>query len=345
VTWALLGTVDANPVSPLNRIDMAKPTILILIVVLSSCRILRAADADLPPSLVLVPLAIDVKSSTDGFRHDGCTNLDYMVQERYPGKATLTLISEALQSHDWSRQNTLDVRWARGSLDASRSVGKWAHFTSVGGTTTYVREEQWHNKDGSITSYLFRYIGPDLRTLHVQGRYCPVSVIEKYRCTPGPLPAHDDEAYSLELKITKIEQMERNFKIFVQLRNNGLKPVLLGVNGTLPDGAPELWVLGLEQRENGNWSDVDAVCPEHPAFDWISLKPGEGIESWVIAVDFDKPDQYFAKCRRKIGHLKLNSDVRAVIRYYVNACEIEQPLAGGDPYLAASEPSPLLESR
>lgn len=139
--------------------------------------------------------------------------------------------------------------------------------------------------------------------------------------------------------------MERNFKIFVQLRNNGLKPVLLGVNGTLPDGAPELWVLGLEQRENGNWSDVDAVCPEHPAFDWISLKPGEGIASWAIAVDFDRPDQYFAKCRRKIGHLKLNSDVRAVIRYYVNACEIEQPLTGGDPYFAVSQPSPLLESR
>ena len=314
-------------------------------VVLSCCGILQAADADLPPSLILVPLAIDVKSSTDGFRHDGCTNLDYMVQKRYPGTATFKLISEALQSHDWSHQNTLDVRWAPDSLDASRSVGKWTHFKNVGGTATYVRKEQWHNKDGSITSYLFRYFGPDLRTLHVQGRYCPVSVIEKYRCTPGPLPAHDERAYSVELKITEIKRVDKNFRVFVRLRNNGSKPVLLGVNDTLADGAPELWVLGLEQQENGDWSDVDAVCPEHPAFDWINLKPGETIDSWAMAVDFDQPDQYFAKCRRKIGHLKLNSDVRAAIRYYVNACEIENPLESENPYSAVSEPMPLLESR
>jgi hypothetical protein len=81
------------------------------------------------------------------------------------------------------------------------------------------------------------------------------------------LPPHDEKTYSLELTITKIEPIEKDFKVFVRIQNNGVKPVLLGVNGQLPDGAPELWVLGLEQEEQGEWSGVDAVCAEHPAFE------------------------------------------------------------------------------
>jgi hypothetical protein len=151
-------------------------------------------------------------------------------------------------------------------------------------------------------------------------------------------------SYSLVLRITRIEPIQKDFRVFVRIQNNGTKSVLLGLNGTLPDGKPELWVLGLEQEEEGEWSGVDAVCAEHPAFDWIDLKPGEGVESWASAVDFEQPNQYFAKCRRRFGHLKANGNIRAILRYYVNSCEIEERVENNEPYFSVSEPV-ILNSR
>ena len=325
---------------------MCNSTILCLVIVLlsSSCNA-QVSNVDLPSSLVLVPSATDINSSTEGFLHDGCTNLAYVVQERYPGTATQSLISKDLQSRHWFPESRLDKQEITGSSRHPNSLGKWTHFKNVAGTATYVRKERWSNRDGDVTSYVLRYFAPDLRTIHVEGRYCPARVINKYRCAPGPLPAHDDKAYSVELQITRIERLDKDFRVFVYLQNNGSKPVLLGLNGSLADGVPELWVLGLEQQESGDWMRVDAVCPEHPPLDWVDLKPGKSIESWAMAVDFEKPDQYFGKCRRKIGHLRLNSSIRAVIRYYVDACEIEQPLESRDPHFAVSTPRLLVESR
>jgi hypothetical protein len=226
----------------------------------------------------------------------------------------------------------------------TKRSGTWEHFKSINGNRTYVRTQQWHNPAGDLVSYTFWYYGPDMKRLRVEGGHCPAAVIEKYRCPPGPLPPHDEKTYSLELTITKIEPIEKDFKVFVRIQNNGVKPVLLGVNGQLPDGAPELWVLGLEQEEQGEWSGVDAVCAEHPAFDWINLKPGESIESWALAIDFPEPNHHFAKCLRSIGHLHWRDKIRAIVRYYTNACEIEERVENKDPYFAASEPVALPES-
>ena len=149
------------------------------------------------------------------------------------------------------------------------------------------------------------------------------------------MPRHDEKAYSLVLNITKIEPIEKDFKVFVHIQNAGAEPVLMGVNGKLADGTPELWILGLEQKEQGQWSGVDAVCAEHPAADWITLKPGESIGSWVMAVDFPEPNQWFAKCCRRIAHL--HGQIRATIGYYTDVCEIEGIVQNKHPYVARSQ--------
>ncbi len=141
---------------------------------------------------------------------------------------------------------------------------------------------------------------------------------------------------SIAMKIKKVEQINKDFKVFVEIENNGERSILLGVNRELSDGSPELWVLGAQQMEEGEWGAVDAVCPEHQAFDWISLKPGEKLESWALAVEFPEPNHWFAKCRRRIAHL--HGKVRASIRYYTDVCEIEELFDNKKPYFAFSDP-------
>ena len=73
---------------------------------------------------------------------------------------------------------------------------------------------------------------------------------------------------------------------------------------------PELWVLGIEQQgQDGTCRSVDAVCAEHPAFDWITFepgdtlritfKPGDTLNSWALAVEFPEPttDLVFAAAK------------------------------------------------
>jgi hypothetical protein len=179
-----------------------------------------------------------------------------------------------------------------------------------------------------------------MNNLKVEAYFCRAAYLEKRRCVHGPPIPHDEHAYSLALKIQKIEANGINFKVLVDMTNNGIKPVQVGVNGKLKDGNPEIWVLGLEQQdENGEWESVDAVCPEHPAFDWITLKPGEQLTSWALAVDFPKPNQRFGMCTRKASHL--GGEIRASVRYYVDACDIEDPFSNPEPYVATSEPAAL----
>jgi hypothetical protein len=97
------------------------------------------------------------------------------------------------------------------------------------------------------------------------------------------------------------------------------------LNGEKEDGSPELWDFWVEQEEiPGQWESVDAVCQEHPAFDFIVLRPGQDIESWIMAVDFPKPNQRFGMCSRKASHLE--GKIRAGMRYYVDPCELDDPL-------------------
>jgi hypothetical protein len=271
-------------------------------------------------------------------------DLSYVVTVSYPGDAILKLISSELAKQGWILGHSVSRISAK-----TRRAASWENFESVVGNRTYVRSQEWQNSFGDVVNYTFWYFGPDLTHLQVEARYCSSHIVEKYRCSPGPLPTHDEKAYSLETKITRIEPVRDDFKVFVHIQNTGAKPVLLGVNGTLPDGSPELWVLGLEQEEHGEWSDVDAVCAEHPAFDWINLKPGESIESWALAIDLPEPNHpepnhHFAKCLRSIGHLHRRDKIRAIVRYYTNACEIEERVENKDPYFAASVPVALPES-
>jgi hypothetical protein len=220
-----------------------------------------------------------------------------------------------------------------------KTLRTWEHFESVSGSTTHVRAEQWNNETGDLVSYNFWYYAPDLNRLRVYARYCGFQQVEQHRCVLGPPKPHDEKAYSLVVKITKIEPVEKDFKVFVKVESNGTKPVLVGLNGKLSDGSPELWVLAVEQREQGKWGYVGMVCAEHPVADWITLKPDEGVESWALAVDFPEPNHRWAKCQRKIAHL--HGKIRVSIRYYPGVCEIENPETYKDNYVAVSEPVEL----
>jgi hypothetical protein len=175
--------------------------------------------------------------------------------------------------------------------------------------------------------------------LDVHARYCEFQQVEGHRCIPGPRKVHDEKAYSLALKIIKVEPQGKDFKVSVTVENNGAKPVLVGLNGKRSDGSPDLWVLGVEQKEQSEWGYVGIVCAEHPPFDWVTLKPGERIESWAMAVDFPEPNHWWAMCQRKIAHL--GGQIRASLRYYPGVCEIENLEKYDDAYVATSKPAEL----
>jgi len=177
----------------------------------------------------------------------------------------------------------------------------------------------------------------------VYARFCSFQEVEEHRCVPGPQKAHDERAYSLALTVRKIEPQGKDFKVSVRIENNGSEPVMIGLNGKLPDGSPELWVLSVEQKEQSEWGYVGVVCAEHSAADWITLKPGENIESWAMAVDFPEPDHRWAKCQRKIAHL--HGQIRTSISYYPGVCEIENPDKYRDRYTAISEPAEIPSSQ
>ncbi len=317
---------------------LRSPAVFVLLCVLLLIVGSLAQESNTRPSqssLVLIPSATGETRYRDGLLNDGCDNLSYVVAAAYPPEKVLTSISDELRRQNWMRARKVSRRWTPGSPYSFETPFQWEHFVSVAGGTTYVRADQWEDKAGDLTSYAFWYFGPNLTSLRVEGRYCPLQVINKYRCRGGPLPRHDEKAYSLVLNITKVEPIERNFKVFVHIQNAGTRPVLIGLNGKLADGAPELWVLGLEQKEQGQWGSVDAVCAEHPAADWITLKPGESIGSWAMAVDFPEPNHGFAKCRRPIAHP--HGQIRATIGFYTDVCEIEGIVRNRRPYVAKSQ--------
>lgn len=310
---------------------ISRPTwwLRFLLLLSCCCAAQEAKLNDIPKSLILTPSAFDIERA-----NEGCESLEYTAAERYPGTQALAIISKQLRLQGWTPAHTIDRRWMR-RPGVFKTAGRWEHFRSAGGSTTYVRAEQWSDKAGDLVSYNFWYFSPDLAKLRVEARSCAAQQIEKYRCVPEPPAPHNEKAHSLALKITKVAPMQKDFKVSVKIENNGTKPVLVGLNGKLSDGSPELWVLGLEQEEQGQWASVDAVCPEHDPFDWIILKPGEDVESWALAVDFPEPNHRWAVCSRKVAHL--HGKVRASIRYYTSVCDIENSSDSKDRYFATSE--------
>jgi len=284
-------------------------------------------------ALILPPSATDVKRSDET-----CQELDYVVASTYPGDDILNLISDELGRQGWLPVDRVERRFMR-NPGVFRTAARWEHFKSIAGTTTYTRAQQWSNAAGDVVSYNLWYEKDDLKRLSVFGRFCDHGYVAEHRCIPGPPKPHDEKKYAVSMKIGRIEPEGRDFKVFVSIQNMGSEPVLLGLNGKLSDGSPELWVLEVEQEEHGEWGYVGSVCAEHPAFDWITLRPGQRVESWAMAVEFPEPDHWWAKCQRKVAHL--HGRIRASIYYYTGVCEIENPLETKGAYFAASEPIAL----
>jgi hypothetical protein len=234
---------------------------------------------------------LNIEKQDGGFRFsEGCQRLKYDLVVPYPGSGTIKFISEALLRQGWSRVTSPGML-PREALGHAKKVGIWEHWNNVGGSTTYLRTDLWQDRTGDVVRYTFWYFPPAVKKLQVEASYCSAAFVDKHRCFPDKPFAHDASAYSVAMTITKVEPVNADFKVFVEIENNGEKPVQLGVNGALSDGSPELWVLGIQQQDvGGEWSSVDAVCPEHPPFDWITLKPGEKIDSWALAVEFPGGD-------------------------------------------------------
>lgn len=316
-----------------------KSRIHLLLAVSLWCICSRAIAQDDPAALVLVPGANEIERSREGYA-EGCYNLRYTLAASFPGDNVRGLISDRLQTLGWKprpkgKREAVELR----KNDFLRADGSWRHFKTVAGSQTYVRAYVWHNAAGDVVTYRFWYFTPQKNSLRVEARYCSKVVIDKYTCVPLPRPAHDEKDYALQVDITDVEAVNTSFKVSVRIENSGIKPVLIGVEEALPDGKPRLWVLGLEQEEDAEWGSVDAVCPEHPALDWITLKPGDSLESWEMAVDFPEPDHWFGMCQRHIGHLR--GRIRASIRFYTNTCEILDPFKESAPYIAVSKPVEL----
>jgi hypothetical protein len=287
-----------------------------------------------PDALILLPSAADVKRSDER-----CQEMEYVVVSNYPGTDVLSLISDELRRRGWSPASAVDRKFMRYAGDF-KSAGRWEHFKNVAGGTTYTRAEQWSNGIGDVVSYNFWYENGDLNKLRVFGRFCGHEYVVEHRCVPGPPKPHDEKAYSLSMKIDRVEPIGKDFKVFVRIQNVGSRPVFLGLNGKHPDGDPELWVLDVEQEEQGEWGSVGAVCAELGPPDWIALAPGREVDSWALAVDFPEPNYRFGMCRRRIAHL--HGKIRAAIRYYTGVCEIENSFNSADKYTAISEPVELL---
>ena len=294
--------------------------------------------------LVAPPSARDVTHSDEGYWFaEGCQRLDYTVSEPFPGESVSASISNKLRGDGW-RPIHHSEQGVPVSSALNKKLGRWESWDNAVGGKTSERVDLWRNEAGDIVNYTFWYKTSDHKTLEVVGRFCSSSVIRKYQCNPQKQITHRPSDYSLALQITKIEPSGKDFKVSVSLENDGREPVLVGVNGEFEDGSPELWVLGVEQEESGTWSSVDAICAEHPAFNYITLKPGESIDSWVMAIDFPEANHRFAKCTRHVAHL--HGKVRAYIRYYTNPCEFLNPLES-QVYSSVSEPNdlPILEKR
>jgi hypothetical protein len=296
-----------------------------------------------PKSLVVVPAASNIERFYGGsWFSEGCDRLIYNVTAPYPGSTVVKFISDELKRQGLLRQPDLGGKPVS-MHGVAKKFGAWERWNNTRGKT-YLRTEQWRTQAGDVVKYSLWYFTPDMKGLQVDAEYCSAAFVKKRECLPGPAIAHDEKAYSIAMNIKKVEPVIADFKVSVEIENNGDKPILLGVNGELSDGSPELWVLGVEQEgADGEWDSVDAVCAEHGPLDWITLKPGEKVHSWALAVEFPEPNHRFAKCRRKIAHL--HGRIRAAIRYYADVCEIEERFDNKAPYFGNSEPVELPRSK
>ena len=316
-----------------------------VVVLLSSTFLGQQSTHHAPPkSLVVAPAALDIQMTYGGFSFpDGCDGLKYNVAAPYPGNTIVKFISLALERQGWTREADLNGK-PMSIHGAAKKFGTWERWNNAARGKTYLRTEQWRSQAGDVVNYRLWYFAPDMKSLEVDAEYRSAAFIKKRQCVRGPATRHDDKAYSIAMRVTKVEPINADFKVFVEIENKGEKPVLLGVNGQFSDGSPELWVLGVEQQgDDGEWGGVDAVCPEHNAFDWITLERGEKVNSWALAVDFPETNHRFSKCLRQIGHL--HGKIRAAIRYYTDVCEIEELIDNKTPYFASSEPVELPVSK
>ena len=281
--------------------------------------------------LILPPSATDVNRSDDR-----CEELDYVVASAYPGTNVLNFISHELHKRGCSPVDHIERQFMR-KPGVFKSAAKWESFRNVAGTTTHTRADQWSNSVGDVVSYNFWY--EDKNHLSVLALYCNHQFVVEHRCIPAATKPYDPRKHRLSIDIDRIESEGKDFKVSVTVKNIGTESALVGFNGKLSDGKAELWVLSVEQEEGEDWEYVGSTCAEHPPLDWITLKPGENVESWAMAVDFPEPNYRWAKCQRKIAHL--HGRIRASIYYYTGVCQITNPRETEAGHLATSEPVTL----
>jgi hypothetical protein len=216
----------------------------------------------------------------------------------------------------------------------------WKHWTSVTGGRVHTKEQQWTSSDGGVVQYKFWYFSPDLNDLVVEAAHCSSDQLQHTRhhvdCSKaGPIPI-DDPSFSASVLISRIELIEKGYRIYFRIENTGSKAFLLSVDGTLEGGFPHLRA-GPQQSENGEWTSVSGECFEFPPMTWMAVEPGAKVESWTSAIDFPGPNHRFGMCTRKAGHL--HGPLRVALRYYTGLCDIQDGLLAKKPYIVASQPA------
>jgi hypothetical protein len=158
-----------------------------ILLLTTACRPARTKSSDLPPQIVVVPGALDVRPER---KADGTTGVSYSIREPYPADGVLARIRAALQPPGWK---PMPMDWMNPDIPSSHERG-WVGFTDDAskGRQTYVHQwsAQWRDTRGNVVYYDLRYISqppkggaglerPDNEDLYVTAVWVPKAVADR----------------------------------------------------------------------------------------------------------------------------------------------------------------------
>jgi hypothetical protein len=158
---------------------------VLLTIVLCGCRSASAPREPLPPGLIVLPEARDVRTAV---RNDGRVELTYTATQAYPADAVLERLSAAMPRPEWE---PLANDWLNPDVSSSHRRG-WSDYVDGrrGNQRVHQWLGQWRDSHGNLVLYDLQYVSrphlsgslaPDNPNLRVSAMWVPQPLADRMK--------------------------------------------------------------------------------------------------------------------------------------------------------------------